>query len=146
MTKRIPPEGIIKTKGQPKSKELKIDLMFGYKVIISKDAYEVHWDKSPETNLAALAITDQILNDNITMVQEFYASNPTQKKLKKERLERLRKLKLETVNCMAEIAEYLLATKEQSYYDDLRDKTFGKKSKIVKATTEDVKKIILSGK
>ena len=39
-----------------------------------------------------------------------------QKKEKRDRIEKMRKLKLEVVNCMAEVAQYLLANKNQEDY------------------------------
>ena len=47
----------------------------------------------------------------------------------------MRKLKLEVVNCMAEVAQYLLSNKSQEDYT--------KKKKIKLATKEDVKKLNL---
>ncbi len=125
-------------KKETRLKEITINRMLGYKITISKEAYEVHFDDTPENRLAVSAIFDQILNDLILGVRTTNVYTPKEKKAKADRLERLRKLKLEVVNSMAEVAEYLLETKNPEDYENE-----GKKSKIVKATEEEVKKIIL---
>ena len=146
--KKTPPAGIAKEaiKEQPKAKELTIHGMFGYKIIISKNGYEVHYDQSNENNLTAMAICDQIFGDLINGVEILNVYSEKDRKAKRDRLERLRKLKLEVVNSMAEVAEYLLQNKDQEHYDLVRDKIMGKKSKIIQATEGDVKKIIMPGK
>lgn len=132
-----------KKEEQPKVKELTIDRMFGYKIIISKDGYEVSWDQANENNLAALAISDQLIKQNIEMVKEYHATTHNEKVAKRDRLDRLKKLNLELVNCMAEVAEYLLGNKTQEEYDLTNARVNGKKSKIV---TLPEKKIIIPGK
>ena len=128
---------------EPKVKELTIDRMFGYKIIISKNGYEVSWDQENENNLAALAISDQLIKQNIEMVKEYHATTHNEKVAKRDRLDRLKKLNNEIVNCMAEVAEYLLGNKNQEDYDLTNARANGKKSKIV---TLPEKKIIIPGK
>jgi predicted GTPase len=128
---------------EPKVKELTIDRMFGYKIIISKNGYEVSWDQENENNLAALAISDQLIKQNIEMVKEYHATTHSEKVAKRDRLDRLKKLNNEIVNCMAEVAEYLLGNKTQEEYDLTNARVNGKKSKIV---TLPEKKIIIPGK
>jgi hypothetical protein len=130
-------------KEEPKAKELTIDRMFGYKIIISKNGYEVSWDQENENNLAALAISDQLIKQNIEMVKEYHAATHNEKVAKRDRLDRLKKLNNEIVNCMAEVAEYLLGNKNQEDYDLTNARVNGKKSKIV---TLPEKKIIIPGK
>jgi len=130
-------------KEESKAKELTIDRMFGYKIIISKDGYEVSWDQANENNLAALAISDQLIKQNIEMVKEYHATTHNEKVAKRDRLDRLTKLNKEIVNCMAEVAEYLLGNKTQEEYDLTNARVNGKKSKIV---TLPEKKIIIPGK
>ncbi len=133
-------------KEEPKVKELKIERMFGYKITISKEGYEVHWDVTIENNLAAFAICDQLIKQNIKMVTEYHATTHEEKVSKRDRLDRLKKLNLEVVNSMAEIAEFILEHKTQEQYDATNAIVNGKKPKIQKATMEDVKKLILPGK
>ena len=128
---------------EPKAKELTIDRMFGYKIIISKNGYEVSWDQENENNLAALAISDQLIKQNIEMVKEYHATTHDEKVAKRDRLDRLKKLNNEIINCMAEVAEYLLGNKNQEDYDLTNARVNGKKSKIV---TLPEKKIIIPGK
>ena len=128
---------------EPKAKELTIDRMFGYKIIISKNGYEVSWDQENENKLAALAISDQLIKQNIEMVKEYHATTHDEKVAKRDRLDRLKKLNNEIVNCMAEVAEYLLGNKNQEDYDLTNARVNGKKSKIV---TLPEKKIIIPGK
>jgi len=130
-------------KEESKAKELTIDRMFGYKIIISKDGYEVSWDQANENNLAALAISDQLIKQNIEMVKEYHATTHNEKVAKRDRLDRLTKLNKEIVNCMAEVAEYLLGNKTQEEYDLTNARVNGKKSKIA---TLPEKKIIIPGK
>lgn len=130
-------------KEESKAKELTIDRMFGYKIIIYKDGYEVSWDQANENNLAALAISDQLIKQNIEMVKEYHATTHNEKVAKRDRLDRLTKLNKEIVNCMAEVAEYLLGNKTQEEYDLTNARVNGKKSKIV---TLPEKKIIIPGK
>ncbi len=128
---------------EPKAKELTIDRMFGYKIIISKNGYEVSWDQENENKLAALAISDQLIKQNIEMVKEYHATTHDEKVAKRDRLDRLKKLNNEIVNCMAEVAEYLLGNKKQEEYDLTNARVNGKKSKIV---TLPEKQIIIPGK
>ena len=128
---------------EPKAKELTIDRMFGYKIIISKNGYEVSWDQENENKLAALAISDQLIKQNIEMVKEYHATTHDEKVAKRDRLDRLKKLNNEIINCMAEVAEYLLGNKNQEDYDLTNARVNGKKSKIV---TLPEKKIIIPGK
>jgi len=124
-------------KKEEQPKQLVIARTFGYKTTISKDGYEVSWDDSLENNLTAMAICDQIFNNTIQGVKEFYATTKEQKIAKRDRLDRLQKLKTEIVDSMAEIAEVLLEKKTQADYDA------PKKSKIKEVPIEEVKKIIL---
>lgn len=133
-------------KEEPKVKELKIERMFGYKIIISKNGYEVSWDVTIENNLAAFAICDQLIKENIRIVEEYHTTSHAEKVSKRDRLDRLKKLNLEVVNCMAEIAEFILQNKTQEEYDATNAIVNGKKPKIQKATMADVKKLILPGK
>lgn len=126
-----------KKEEQPKENKLTIERAFGYKIIISKDGYEVSWDKTNENNLAAMAICNQIFNDLIGGVKTLHVSTHQEKVAKRDRLDRLRKLNLEVVDSMAEVAEYLLENKTQADYDA------PKKSKIKEVPIEEVKKIIL---
>ena len=127
-------------KKEEKPKQLVIARTFGYKTTISKYGYEVSWDDSLENNLTAMAICDQIFNNTIQGVKEFYATTKEQKIAKRDRLDRLQKLKTEIVDSMAEIAEVLLEKKTQADYDA------PKKSKIKEVPIEEVKKIILPNK
>ena len=80
-------------------------------------------------------IVDQVLNDNMEAIKLSNVYNEKQKKEKRDRIEKMRKLKLEVVNCMAEVAQYLLANKNQEDYT--------KKKKIKLATKDEVKKLNL---
>jgi hypothetical protein len=117
-------------------KSLTIESQVGFKIILTTKGYEISYDQTNEHNLAAFMIVDQVMNDNIQALQLSNVYTPKQKKEKKDRVEKLRKLKLELVNCMAEVAQYLLATKNQEDYNK-------KKSKIKLATKEDAKKLNL---
>ncbi len=124
-------------KKEEQPKELVIERVFKYKITFSKNGYEVKWDGTLEENMAAMAICDQLFNDTIAGVKEYHTRNTEEKILKRDRLIRLKNLKLEIVNSMAEIAEILLEKKTQADYDA------PKKSKIKEVPIEEVKKIIL---
>lgn len=124
-------------KKEEQPKELTIERALQYKIIVSKNGYEVKWNDSLEDNFAALAICDQLINNTTQGVKEFYVTTTAEKISKRDRLTRLKNLKLEIVNSMAEIAEVLLEKKTQADYDA------PKKSKIKEVPIEEVKKIIL---
>jgi hypothetical protein len=116
-------------------KSLKIESQIGFKMTLTLQGYEISYDQTNEHNLAAFMIVDQVLNDNMEAIKLSNVYNEKQKKEKRDRIEKMRKLKLEVVNCMAEVAQYLLANKNQEDYT--------KKKKIKLATKDEVKKLNL---
>lgn len=144
--KKTPPAGLAK-KALTTEKKLIIEGMVPYKMIITKKNYNVNYDSTNENNLMYLMGAENVLYDMEEAVNSVNVYTIPDKKKKRDKLESMRKLKLEINKCITELIDHLIDTKDQAHYDELSDKMHGRvKPTIIPATIEEAKKLIIPGK
>lgn len=140
--KQTPPPGIIKEK-QPE-KTLRIEGMVGYRLILTKKDYNASYDSTTENDLMYLIGAENVLYNMEEAVKSNNVYTVPAKKKKRDKLESLRKLKLEMSKCITELIDYLVESKDQAHYDEISDKIHGRsKPSIIPATIEEAKKVTL---
>lgn len=89
----------------------------GYQIVFDKNGYQIRHEESNENDLAAMMVVDGHLSKIVDAVNRSPVRTLKEKKEKRDKIEMLRKLKLELKNNIADIISFILETKKPEDYE-----------------------------